>query len=217
METRIPTMTSRIGKRSDSGFTLLELLLVLVVLSLLAAMAFPRFSGALSQLSWEKQKDGILDFLYHCERLARIKGEALVLSWDEEQHSFLLYHAWASSPLQRALPPALSDAERSIDTGSFLEFARQVTESVEGIALDAGPQDRTSSGAARPPGFEWMQGLVERLPLDSSYTVGTMDFPLVFRTNGEATKGELLLERGAHDRARLQVEGLIGETTWQDL
>ncbi|HYH78457.1 MAG TPA: prepilin-type N-terminal cleavage/methylation domain-containing protein, partial [Longimicrobium sp.] len=49
--------------RNNKGFTLIELMIVVVIIGILAALAIPRFSKA-SDRAKEKEADGILKQVY---------------------------------------------------------------------------------------------------------------------------------------------------------
>lgn len=211
-------MTLRTG-RSPRGFTLLELLLVLVVLSLFAAMAIPRLSGAVDQLGWDKQKRQILDFLRHCERLARIEGEPLVLIWNGERHALLLYQFQAVQSPALATGMAWQESSGHLRDGvsaeDFLEFVERLD--AEGVMsssrfIDAAVEEPVSVRQAK---FRWMEGLIEKLPVDTQLDVDVRGLPLVFHPTGIEGKGEIRLQRDDGDESRLAIRG-FQELVWDE-
>lgn len=92
---------NRTGHRQGSrGFSLLELLTVLLMLGIMAGVAAPSLGRMLSGLDFRKQVGSVLENLRTVRLEAVVSGEDIIVSIDEHA---LLTRTYASEPEQRGL------------------------------------------------------------------------------------------------------------------
>jgi prepilin-type N-terminal cleavage/methylation domain-containing protein len=134
------------------GFTLLELVLVLGILTVLGAVAAPRFASAGARYRVDLAARRIAADLHLAQRAARSTGSATVLTFDTVNHRYQItgidaldgsgsYQVdLAASPYQSTLSSAV------FGSGSVLTFDGWGVPDVNGVlTLVAGAETRTVS------------------------------------------------------------------------
>ena len=79
--------------RKSEGFSLLELLLVVVILAVIAGLSVPNFSGAYSQVLIKKTADDLAFTMRYAQAQAVIKQKYYQLQFDESYLSYWLARA----------------------------------------------------------------------------------------------------------------------------
>lgn len=119
-------VTCHLSQRS--GFTLIELVLVTVVIAILVAAAVPRFATTAARLRLEQQAFSVTQWLRYAHELAVSEARESVWAWDPgARHTYVLEHLpadsqtgaeqWldrspsARSPLARETPLTLTQEE----------------------------------------------------------------------------------------------------------
>lgn len=193
--------------RTEPGFTLLEVLLVVVILSVVAATALPRFSGAFAGVSWDRQRDSIGRFITHAHQLARLKGRPLILECDHEGTCLTLYRTfeWA----------ARSDAilESGIwapgPTGSeFMEFLTATDPTVGAAFAGArGPRDGSLPW--------WAEARIAKLNLRNGFQLQGRGFPLTIAADAISADATLRLVGPGGRFAEYDIDLATGAFGWR--
>jgi prepilin-type N-terminal cleavage/methylation domain-containing protein len=90
--------------RNSKGFTLIELMIVVVIIGILAAIAIPKF-GAASDRAKEKEADGILKQVYTLQSAytaqhgvaATTVAELLTVGFQAPTNTELKHYTWADN------------------------------------------------------------------------------------------------------------------------
>lgn len=77
-------------KRSKSGFTLIEILLVVLILAIIVAAAIPRFQGTLTQLQARTTAKSLYQLALFAKERAIIEQTFYLLKYDPNQKSVFL-------------------------------------------------------------------------------------------------------------------------------
>lgn len=137
---RLPGLEgSGTGLRQGSrGFSLLELLTVLLMLGIMAGVAAPSLGRMLSGLDFRKQVGNVLENLRTVRLEAVVRGEDIIVSVDEHA---LLTRTYAGEPQQRGL---------AVETESILTmepdtviFTPQSTVTPATLTFSMGDRSRT--------------------------------------------------------------------------
>jgi prepilin-type N-terminal cleavage/methylation domain-containing protein len=187
---------------AQDGFTFLELLLALILLSICAAMAYPRLSGTYGKLRHERQKQAIEKLVHHAERRARLSGGEFLLSWSGEDRSFML-HRRKEAPVAFVAASERGSlwGDEPVSAREFLAFAfdnpalpAHLGGGSRGLSGTAGRAWDPTLGPA--PASEGGDGLVERLRVAEDLEVHTVGFPVLFWPSGWTSGGFVLVSRG---------------------
>jgi general secretion pathway protein H len=95
-----PTGSDPHRYRPQAGFTLLELLVVLVILSVLVGVSVPQFRGTFRQLQLQVVASDVATLLTYAGRRAVASGEVLRVHFDVEGRRYWLVTAPQGSPEQ---------------------------------------------------------------------------------------------------------------------
>jgi hypothetical protein len=178
-------------------------------------MALPRLPGAVDGLRWAKQKERLAEFIRHCDRMARLHGEPLVLIWDKDLRSFLLYDARAEQSFSW-VAASWSPTPRAIDTGTFLDFAARVAGDGTGSSGEAtGESVESSRSAWVPDPADRRQGLVVSFPVGEAFAIETEGFPLIFSPTGASTWGTIQIRRQGGEESVLTAGSYMAEVAWK--
>ena len=80
-----------IGKRKEKGFTVLELVIVTVLVSLVAAIAVPRFNGAITKLKFKSAGRNIVSTLRLARASAISKRTQFGVYFNVENNQYVYY------------------------------------------------------------------------------------------------------------------------------
>jgi type II secretion system protein H len=132
-------------KRVLAGFTLIEILLVMVLMAMVAVLALPNFSNSYKQMRWDQAVGDLVYGMRYAQSRAVSQGQIVRLVFDEEQQSYWL----------EELPP---DQEEGTDQ----EFQR-VTGSLGRVQkLPEGVEVNLPAGSVR----FFPDGTIERLTIE---------------------------------------------------
>ena len=81
---------------SCAGFTLVEMLLVLLILTVVAGLTAPNLSRSLTQHQFQKSADELLNMMRYAQSRAITKGHAVRLVFNEDYQEYWLTEASAN-------------------------------------------------------------------------------------------------------------------------
>ncbi len=203
-------MTSRTSRSPrglrDAGFTFLELLLVLLLLSVCAAMALPRLTGVQAEMLRDRQKRAIARLVRHAEHQARLTGQVCVLHWEETDHCFELRWrgGWPGEERTRVFDLE-AESFRSVDAHAFAEFALTDARLTR---AESGEEILPSLPVPEPPELD---ALIERLEVHESLEIRTTDFPVQFSPTGLSSAGLI----HARNEEEFAIEPLAAASEWR--
>ena len=192
------------------GFTFLELLLVLLLLAVMAAMAFPRLSGVYGSMRAEREREALIRLVTHGERQARLRGEPLSLTWDARERSFELRRL---DPERDgfALGAGDGESENRVAAGPFLAWLANDPDQLRAFGAGAAPAD-----AERPPGGNAAELRFAELRLDPSTEVATRGLPLRIDPNGASSGGSIVLAYPGGASRELLISAVAGRPAWSE-
>lgn len=112
-------MQLRCLSRVALAYTLLEVLVVVVLMGLIAAVLIPRLAGTTTKANRDRLVSELIQLDAHARLLAR-RGERCTLRWDPEQHSVDLLHDRSSPKPVRVI--GLDEQFFLIDQLDAVEF-----------------------------------------------------------------------------------------------
>jgi prepilin-type N-terminal cleavage/methylation domain-containing protein len=192
------------------GFTFLELLLVLLLLGIAAAVAFPRLTGVYGGMKTDRERAALLRLVTHGERQARLRGEALSLAWDYREHSFVLRpFDEERDGFNLASPIAAEPVEPRVGAESFLLW----------LGSDPALLREFGAGDAREPRptGAWDSDhpdLVASLRIDPGTEVEGRGLPLRFDPRGDTSGAVITLLNDAGGIDELTIAPLGGKPEW---
>ena len=74
-------------KKSDRGFTLMELMVVIVIIGVIAAIAVPNFTGLISRYRLEGSLQQLLGAINEAQRLAMLKSQSCRIMIDPDTNN----------------------------------------------------------------------------------------------------------------------------------
>ena len=80
-------MQNNILKKSDRGFTLIELMVVLIIMGIIAAIASPSFFGLLSRNRLNESFQQLLGAINETQRLAMRRGISCTINFDTNNNN----------------------------------------------------------------------------------------------------------------------------------
>jgi prepilin-type N-terminal cleavage/methylation domain-containing protein len=95
-----PTGSDPSRSRSQAGFTLLELLVVMLILSVLVGVSVPQFRGTFRHLQLQVVASEVATLLTYAGRRAVARGEVLRVHFDVEGRRYWLVMAPQGSPAE---------------------------------------------------------------------------------------------------------------------
>ena len=181
------------------GFTLLELIVVLVLVGLVTTLALPNLERLYAGLTRKTERDFILDQLAGLGRQAMLQGRAyVVFGTDDAQEAELSGSTWETGDAQEA---ELSGS--TWETGDAQEAGPSGPAREAGDAASGGERVPLAGHASGPSSHAGHERYVIDLP--EGWEI-RLEEPLVVRANGVCLGGELTLyHRGAVD-VRLGLE-----------
>ncbi len=192
-----------------SGFTFLELLLVLLLLGIAAAMAFPRLTGVYGGMKAERERSALLRLAEHGRRQARLGGEALSLAWDEREHRFLLRRYDDERDGFGLADAAPASAEQVIDAESWLVWL----ENDAGLLREFGAPGEMDL-SMRAEGDPENGSILAELRIDRATSIDARGLPLRFEVAGGSTGASISLHGEMGDREELVISELGGAAQW---
>jgi prepilin-type N-terminal cleavage/methylation domain-containing protein len=193
-----PAASERRGASWRRGFTFLELLLVLVLLSICAAMAYPRLSGSYGRMRYEKTKRAVEQLVQHAERQARLTGTRLLLSWDEEKRALLLTEADDVVPAAAMYAGAGPADEEPVSAKDFAAFAQDLQSRSGGNDAEraaAGLRDGTSRALGYSDRGRSGDRLFSSVIIAEDISLHAVGLPVRFDPAGASSDASLLLSR----------------------
>jgi prepilin-type N-terminal cleavage/methylation domain-containing protein len=179
----------RIGRAREAGFTLLELLLALMILSLGAALAFPRISDAYQGIRVDRLTKDAARLVHEAGRSARLGGAPMLLNWSREQHSLII-----------------ARADRSIDVAVRLATPRNPW-----LEPDPTPAEIArllgwdAPGAPLPGAVEDHGKPTARLAIDRDIEVQAIGLPLLIDEDGRSGGARILFQKDGRTVSDLAV------------
>ncbi|MGQ7960122.1 GspH/FimT family pseudopilin [Pseudomonas sp. SP16.1] len=152
-----------VGNSGGRGFTLLELLVVLVIASLAISLVGPAFQRLLPGLSLEAESRKLAALLRHARSQAILSGAPVAISQDAETGGLLLsyreqpYVLPEGFSLTLATGPGKAEGEAGLDLGvtQILFYPRGDSSGGSlSLALDDGRSEAVS--------VDWLSGRVQR-------------------------------------------------------
>lgn len=193
--------TLRRGRTREAGFTLLELLLALMILSLGAALAFPRISDAYRGLRTERLKQDVGKLVHEARRLARLEGTPVLLDWRPEQHSLILTRA------DRAVDEAVRIAN---PRNPWCEPDPRPAEIARLLGWDvSGGQKLVGPRGARKP--------IARLMVARGIEVHAPGFPILIDVRGHGGEARVRFLENGRTIAGLVVAAGVEGVRWEEL
>jgi type II secretion system protein H len=86
------------GSKRQEGFTLLELLVVVLILMVMVGVAIPRFRGTFRHLQLQAAASDVATLLTYAGRRAVARGEVMRIHFDVEGRRYWLARADGTSP-----------------------------------------------------------------------------------------------------------------------
>jgi prepilin-type N-terminal cleavage/methylation domain-containing protein len=145
MGSRAVRMISPIGsdphhQRAQAGFTLLELLIVILIMAVVVGFSVPRFSRTFSYLQLQVFAYDVAKLLTYASKRAVARGEMLSIHFDVEGGRYWLAHAQEASP----------EGESERVAGKF----GRISSVPEAISLDPSAREVTFYPDGRADRFE---------------------------------------------------------------
>jgi prepilin-type N-terminal cleavage/methylation domain-containing protein len=208
----------------SEGFTFLEMLLVLMILSICAGMAYPRLSGVYAQTRFEHQKNAIAGLVRHGERTSRLLGAPLVLTWDEATRRLSLVSPRPWSHLLSSAPLRDGPQGERVPAAAFLSFAfdspvvgavikQRISDSkgeFAGTDLPNGPGLAASSWRA----VNSMDDvLVDEIRLEPGVDLHPSGLPLLITPDGRTSSASLVLSKGS-ESDECVIPALAASVSW---
>ena len=127
-------------QRAQAGFTLLELLIVILIMAVVVGFSVPRFSRTFSYLQLQVFAHDVAKLLTYASKRAVARGEMLRIHFDVEGGRYWLAHAQEASP----------EGESERVAGKF----GRISSVPEAISLDPSAREVTFYPDGRADRFE---------------------------------------------------------------
>ena len=198
--------------KCQEGFTFLELLIVLLIVSACAAITLPRLSGAYSMMRIDRQKNAIEELVRHATRCSQLTGHPYSLSWDESKRTFeLKREAHETSRGHRGLT---SD----VNARYFTEFVLNITDTspYAGRVSGSGATPQTMSSVLTID-YRDNNDLTARLPLAGTVDISVLNFPVRFTSSGLTSVGSILISSGGRSMEEFVIHRVGSGSAWVSL
>lgn len=141
------------ANRRTSGFTLLELLIVMMVMSLIAGLVVPAYSKSLTSLDLRKSARHVSAVLKESRNIAVFQSQTVQFYLDEETHGFRSDVTRGSYPLPADLVASLEGIATQTDVQAAILFFADGTSSGGRVRL-------VIDDASQLVSVDWMTGAV---------------------------------------------------------
>ena len=105
-------LKSRLSLQNPAGFTLIEIIIVLVIIGIIAGVTIPRFAGSFETIKFRKAMSDIVSFLRESRIAAMSTGKAKTVTIDLRKGFF-----WNDDKRILILPPQMETFTDKADAG----------------------------------------------------------------------------------------------------
>ena len=137
-------MISRTGKNEKFGFTLIEILLVLVILGFMAGLAIPHFSRSYSTILLKRTASDLASLMRYAQSRALIQRQVFQLTLDPQTKRYRLQKADSGSPEKKFQLHFSPIAGR---LGRAFEIPREIRVLTENPAIDFQPDGKITKAS----------------------------------------------------------------------
>ena len=183
------------------GFTLLELLVVLVIISIVAAIVGPRMGGSLSTLNLKTASKKIAATLRYARSQATSESTAYVVLFDLDRDR-LTIEAGQVGPNEDKDNEAANEEQGSDQSNEAADGSQDAGQSNE--RADGTPGRGRSKVYDLPEGVKFEKALSDEDEVDSGI------FRIVFLPNGGSSGGEVFLHNDRERRYYILVDFVTG-------
>ena len=96
------------AKRSESGVTLIEMLIVMTIIGVLAAVSYPGVTASLDSMRMRSATDSVASFLTQAKTRLDRSQDAVLLTFDKSAGRLEMHGATPASAKQLVLPEGIS-------------------------------------------------------------------------------------------------------------
>ncbi len=198
-----PGIKSSPARRDASGFTLLELLLVLGVLVIIASLSWPRMMRYVQENSLKQNVETVRRELAATRIHAIESGLTYQFRYEPTGQMFLVF------PFERPTVPESTDATM---TNRIPSEAKLKT--VEGqLSTEFQFEPTTDSMGQSMGGQRLNENWLSLLKNGARYTQTAWSPPILFRPSGESQDARLIVRDKSGNTVTLNVRGLTGGVT----